>query len=84
MDRYASFGGKEMNENTPLKQLRDNWVVLSFIVMLIVSWTTFNSRLTSAEEDIKDLKLISQQITQMQVDIAVIKNQVLTINGKLP
>ncbi len=65
------------------RQIRDNWVILSFIVMLIISWTTINNRLAQAEENIKSLQEISSQMNQMQIDIAVIKNQVMTINQKL-
>lgn len=65
------------------KQLRDNWVILVFIVGLIVTWTTFNTRLTQAETDIRDLKELSQQLNQQALDIAVIKTDVGYIKGRV-
>ena len=41
-----------------LKELRNNWIILIFMGTLIMSWTTFSSRLTQAESDIKDSKII--------------------------
>ena len=34
---------------TFVAQLRENWMLLAFIAMLIASWTTLNTRLTQAE-----------------------------------
>ncbi len=65
------------------KQIRENWVILSFIVALIMSWATFNTRLTSAEGDIATLSQVVTQINQININVAVIQQQLVDISKKL-
>jgi hypothetical protein len=66
-----------------LDQLRNNWVIILFLGTVVMSWTMFSSRLTQAEEDIKDLKTLAQQLNQQATDIAVIKTDVGYIKTRL-
>jgi hypothetical protein len=65
-----------------VKQIRDNWVILSFIVMLIVSWTTQNTRLTSAENQIEELSVVVTQINQININLATITEHLKSIDEK--
>jgi hypothetical protein len=62
-----------------LKQIKDNWIILSFIVALIVSWTNINSRLVQAENDIQQLSQVVVQINEINIRLAVIQEKVITI-----
>lgn len=53
------------------------------IIALIVSWTTNNSRIAAAESDINDLKIVVQQINQMNITISEIKTDVSWIKSNL-
>ena len=66
-----------------LKQLRDNWVIITCIVAMISTWTMYSSRLANAEEKIVELQVVNNQIQQIQIDVAVIKEQITNINSKL-
>jgi len=66
-----------------LKQLRDNWVILTFIVMLIVSWTTFNNRLAQAESKINDLTDIVSSVNELNVRVAVVQADISYIKANL-
>lgn len=66
-----------MNEsNTPMEQLRRNWVIIMFIGGLISTWTFFSSRLTQAEGQISELSQVVSQINQINLDIARIQKDV--------
>lgn len=62
-----------------LKYLKSNWILIAFIGSLVIGWTTFNSRLASAEIKITELQVVVAQINQIQVDIAVIKQDITWI-----
>lgn len=65
------------------KQLRDNWMIIIFIGSLIVTWTTFNSRLARAEEKITVLEETIDTIQDLRTDIAVIKRDIEYIKVKV-
>lgn len=65
------------------KQIRDNWVIVAFIVSLIVTWTTFNSRLAKAESDIQDLSQVITQINNIDINIAVIQEKITAIDKRI-
>lgn len=52
-----------------LDELRNNWVIIIFVGSLIVGWTSFNARLTSAENDIADIKAIIKSVTDTNNEI---------------
>lgn len=68
-----------MEKSPFLKQIKDNWIILSFIVALIVSWTNVNSRLVQAENDIAQLSQVVDRINTMDVRLAVIQEKVINI-----
>lgn len=59
-------------EQTYLKSIRENWMILVFVGGVIGSWVMFDSRLTSAEAKIIGFETTSEQIKQIQIDVAVI------------
>ena len=69
--------------NNFMTQLRDNWMIILFIGALITSWTMFSSRLSNAEEKIQELEEVYNQIEQMKIDIAVIRERVTNIDKKI-
>ena len=65
------------------KVIKENWMVLVFIVGLIISWTTFNVRLSRAEEDIVALKSAVTVINDLKVRIERIDTSVSFIKDRL-
>lgn len=65
------------------KQLRENWPLLIFIGGLIVTWTTFGSRLSQAEADIKDLKDTNAEIVNIKIQLQRIDTTVQFIKEKI-
>jgi uncharacterized coiled-coil protein SlyX len=70
-----------------MKSVKENWIVLAFIVSLIVTWTQFQSRINSLESrmTISESKLeqtmsivqnINVSLAQIQTTLDFIKNQV--------
>ena len=59
-----------------IKQIRENYVIIAFMVMLIMSWTNINTRMVQAEKDIKDIKVTLQEITDIKITIQRIDTSV--------
>lgn len=68
-------------ENPLIKGIRDNWMILAFIVGLIMSSTAFNSRLTNVEAQANKLETANEEMKQMHIDIAVITSKVENIEA---
>ena len=68
---------------TFLKHLKENWVILLFLGSVIVSWTMFSARLTQAEQDIVDLRIVVNQINEINLKLAVIQEHINNIDNKL-
>lgn len=70
-----------------LKTIKDYWVILAFIVSIVVTWTTFDTRLSALEENQSEIIIIQKerdvQYSQLQVDIAEIKTSIEFIREKL-
>lgn len=66
-----------------IKQLRENWVLILFIGMMIASWTTFNNRLAQAEDHIKELSNVAQILNDLDKKVAVIQNDIQYIKLKV-
>lgn len=64
-------------------QIKDNWIILCFIVALIVSWTNANSRLVNAESEIEELHRVVAQINQINISLAEIKTDISYIKRSL-
>jgi len=69
--------------NQFLEQVKNNWVILLFMGGVIVSWTTFNSRLANAEIKITELQIVVTQIANIKTDIGIIRNDLGWIKDKL-
>lgn len=59
-----------------LKQIRDNWILLAFLVAMILWYGRVDSRLTILEAAGKDQADLLTKISQIQVDVAFIKGQI--------
>lgn len=59
-----------------LQNFRDNWILFSLVGGIIIWYSGVNARLTQAEQELKDLKTLTQEISILQTDIAVIKTNV--------
>ncbi len=62
-----------------LKEVRENWMILCFIVTVIISWTNLNSKLVQAQSDIENLKQALNQIYEMKATLEGIKTDITYI-----
>lgn len=58
-------------------------MIILFVGTVIMSWTMFSARLTNAEQKITELQQVVNSINQINIDIAVIKTQLVIFNSKL-
>ncbi len=65
------------------KYLREYWFIIIFIGMLVVSWTTFSSRLNNLENRVTSLEEKASSLEQIKIDIAVIKEKLTNIDKKI-
>lgn len=65
------------------RYLKEYWFIIIFIGMIVVSWTTFSSRLTAVEDRVKVLEDKSASLEQIKIDIAVIKEKLTNIDKKI-
>jgi hypothetical protein len=65
------------------KYLREYWFIVIFIGMVVVSWTTFSTRLSAVEDRLKILEDKSASLEQIKIDIAVIKEKLTNIDKKI-
>lgn len=63
-----------------LKTIRDNWFLIVFFGSLIVSWTTYTTRVNVLESTVYDIKSQQSAITQ---GYQTLTNNVVQINAKL-
>ena len=68
------------NKYTFLELLRTNWFIIVFLSSIIVSWTTFNSRINSLEERVERN---SVRIDNQDSSINSMKTALAEINVKL-
>lgn len=68
------------NKYTFLELLRTNWFIIVFLSSIIVSWTTFNSRINSLEERVDRN---SVRIDNQDSSINSMKTALAEINVKL-
>ena len=64
-------------------QLKSNWFIVIFIAGLIVTWTTFSSRLAQAENEIDQLSQVVAEINQINITLAEIQRDIAHINEKI-
>lgn len=65
------------------KYIKEYWFIIVFIGMLVVSWTTFTSRLKAVEDRLHQLEEKSASLEQIKIDIAVIKEKLINIDKKI-
>lgn len=65
------------------KNIREYWFIIIFIGMVIISWTTFTTRLESIERRVGELEKIVTSFDQIRIDIAVIKEKLVNIEDKI-
>lgn len=60
-------------------QIKDKWFIVVFIAGMILWYGNTNSRLNTIEAQQKDQIDIVEDITQLKIDMAVVKDNVLDI-----
>ena len=65
------------------EQLKSNWMIIIFIGSLIVGWTTFNARLTQAENEIDQLSQVVTQINQINISLAEMRRDISYIKSNI-
>lgn len=58
------------------EQIKNNWMIILFIGSLIVGWTTFNARLTSAENEVEKLSQVVSEINEINLSLAKLSKDV--------
>lgn len=66
-----------------VKQVRENWIFIVLLFALTTWYAGTNARLTQAEQDIRDLKELVNQINDMKVQIQRIDTSVQFIKDRL-
>ncbi len=64
-------------------QLKDKWFIIVFIAAMILWYGDTNSRLNAVEAKQTEQASITQDITQLKIDMAVVKSNVLDIKNIL-
>lgn len=62
------------------KNIKNNWMIITFIVGFVISWTTVNARLSQAEKDIEKLQSVTESINDIKLDVGIIKEQIIQLN----
>ena len=62
------------------KNIKSNWMIITFIVGFVISWTTVNARLSQAEKDIEKLQSVTESINDIKLDVGIIKEQIIQLN----
>lgn len=58
------------------EQIKENWMIILFIGSLIVGWTSFNARLTNAENEVSQLSQVVPEITKINLNLAKLSKDV--------
>lgn len=58
-----------------LKQLRDNWMILTFLVVMILWYGNTNARLTAVEAQQVEQATTDEKVDKLVIDVAVIKTE---------
>lgn len=70
-----------------LKQIRDNWIILAFLVGVVLWYGNINNRISKVEADSLSqqttIEKVDTKTTQIQIDVASIKATVKSINDRL-
>lgn len=64
-------------------KLRENWFIIVFTTSMIVWYANTTTRLDALELKVNDQEIVEKQITQMQIDLAVIKANVEFIKKEI-
>lgn len=66
-----------------LKQLKESWFIIVFLISIVIWYADTSSRLTKVEADTTDLSSKIEVIYSMQSDINVIRANVEWIKEKI-
>lgn len=66
-----------------LKNIKENWVLIAAVVSMIITFTTYGTRITNAENDISDIQSQQAELTTLKVDVAVIKQKTTDSDKKI-
>ena len=66
-----------------LNNIKENWVVLVFMGSLIIGWTSNSLQLQQVKAQSLENKTSLEAVKNIEIDIAVIKQQITNINDKL-
>ena len=58
-----------------LKQLKDNWFIMAFMVSITLWYGSTNSRLTAVEAQQAEQSTVQEKVDALIVDVAVIKSE---------
>ena len=67
-----------------LEAFRKYWIIIFFLGGVIASWTMFSARLANAETRITVLENALNNITDIDLKIAVMQNDINYIKSRLP
>jgi len=62
-----------------LNHIRENWMIVVAIFGLVITWTTLNTRLSTAETKLIEQQTVINQIQEIQISIAVIQEKITSI-----
>jgi hypothetical protein len=75
---YSLHQHNKCMNNHPLKFIRDNWVLIVFIGMVIIGWANFQNQDTRAAERINEVEEILKEHNVVQQEIQVKLSQIQT------
>lgn len=64
------------------QEIRENWMILGFIVAMILWYGSVNSRITAVEAKQIDQQTLVEKINQIQADVSFIRGQLSKLNNK--
>ncbi len=66
-----------------LNQIKSNWMILTFLVLLIIGYTNQNSDIAQAKSDINSLKSLQMDISDLKIKVERIDTTVQFIKDKV-
>lgn len=67
-------------KDSVLDQLRKNWVIITFVAWVIMTWANFRGDLAGLNKDVDSL---NAQVTALNIELRNSQMQVANINGDI-